>query len=402
MKNEFSLLLFLLFSVLLPAQETPVRAARRFNENMAAVEVCALDIAYRFKAALNEDTSIGRGRAYFFKTQCDPQGYGQFILWVDGKITAAYDGVSYYSMREYKKTIIVQDRECEGGLENLHWDHPVLLICHELLYCKDRPIIPTDKIIEAPSFAPDSLETTVWMLDSTRMRMKISEKDPDYSKIFRAYELERGSAKLLRRREWNHFTKKPQYLDCTYGPLRPLDKGSSFEQFFNLDSFIRAGYTIADRSLSDQKSQSLAIPLGSTMPAFVLEGENGASIRSEEIQEGLILLDFWFKNCYPCIQSFAQVEALHQKYGKLGLKVIGVNPIDRNNSSNHAFLRERGSSYLSAFDPARALATRLNISGYPTMILVDGKTKEVLYIKSGFSKSFEAEVSKLVALKLRP
>jgi thiol-disulfide isomerase/thioredoxin len=92
----------------------------------------------------------------------------------------------------------------------------------------------------------------------------------------------------------------------------------------------------------------------------------------------LILLDFWYSTCPPCLRALPEVNQLASVYSASGLEVIGVaceqsgtveeqaNAVSRIAQKN----RLKYGVYLDANESARQL---FKVKSYPTMILLDRK-----------------------------
>lgn len=61
-----------------------------------------------------------------------------------------------------------------------------------------------------------------------------------------------------------------------------------------------------------------------SLPAFSLRTLNGQTLRSQELKDSIVVLDFWATWCEPCITEIPAFNRLHQKYGPRGVKVIGM------------------------------------------------------------------------------
>jgi thiol-disulfide isomerase/thioredoxin len=91
----------------------------------------------------------------------------------------------------------------------------------------------------------------------------------------------------------------------------------------------------------------------------------------------IVLLDFWGTWCGPCLRAVPEVSRLRATYAGSGLEVVGVacergSPAD--NAARVRATRQRlGISYrLVLADPPNHCQDQFHITGYPTLVLVDG------------------------------
>jgi thiol-disulfide isomerase/thioredoxin len=59
-------------------------------------------------------------------------------------------------------------------------------------------------------------------------------------------------------------------------------------------------------------------------PTFTLPDLKGRQNKSVDLQESIVVLDFWATWCEPCIGEVPMFNRLHQKYAPRGVKVLGV------------------------------------------------------------------------------
>ena len=67
------------------------------------------------------------------------------------------------------------------------------------------------------------------------------------------------------------------------------------------------------------------IPVGSVAPA--LEGSAWASDdgKAPEMKGKVLLIDFWFEKCGPCVAGMPKVQEIAKKYAEKGLVVVGAS-----------------------------------------------------------------------------
>ena len=132
---------------------------------------------------------------------------------------------------------------------------------------------------------------------------------------------------------------------------------------------------------------------------FKLTDLDGNTVELQELlKKGPVLLDFWATWCKPCIKAFPELEALHQKYKKRGLQVVGVNEDTHMKPKQlRAFLKKMKATFLILLDKNNAVMQRWQVQVLPTTFLIaqDGRIlmKQVGY-SSNAVKKMGAEIEK--------
>jgi thiol-disulfide isomerase/thioredoxin len=107
------------------------------------------------------------------------------------------------------------------------------------------------------------------------------------------------------------------------------------------------------------------------------------SLDNDNAGAKLLLLDFWFANCHPCIEAMPKLETLHKTYGNKGLAVIGINPFDYDMDIVKGILAKNGVDYSICLDSEAELVNALGIFIYPTILLVDPVSKKIYFSSIG-------------------
>ncbi len=121
------------------------------------------------------------------------------------------------------------------------------------------------------------------------------------------------------------------------------------------------------------------LPFNWSLPEYG-EKEKPA-FESSTVKGKLILLDFWIKNCGPCMESFPVLKQLQAKYGSDRFQLISINAYDKKQEIDFFYKREKP-NYKMLYNGS-AFAKSLGIYAYPTVILMDSFGK-VIYLDSGF------------------
>lgn len=107
-------------------------------------------------------------------------------------------------------------------------------------------------------------------------------------------------------------------------------------------------------------------------PDFNLRNLRGERVNLKTLlTRGPVLLDFWATYCKPCVKAMPKLQKIHEKYGKSGLTVLGVN-VDGPRGQNRVkpFLRARKVSFPIALDSDSAVMRRMQVNVLPTTLLI--------------------------------
>jgi thiol-disulfide isomerase/thioredoxin len=111
----------------------------------------------------------------------------------------------------------------------------------------------------------------------------------------------------------------------------------------------------------------------------------------------VIVLDFWYSACYPCIKSIPEVNKLYQKFKDRGVVVYGVNIIDdelKNKTRMEKYIRNNPMAYPTIM-AERAKYQDWTATGYPMLVLLNSKY-EIIEAHIGYSEDMADELSVLI------
>ncbi len=130
-----------------------------------------------------------------------------------------------------------------------------------------------------------------------------------------------------------------------------------------------------------------------TLPAYLSTGTD--SIRFSEYAGKVVLLDFWFKSCSPCMEAMPHYNELQNAFDKKDFVLLTVNVEDP--VEDIAFFYKKHQPVYPMIYNGNKLWKSLGFTGCPSAILIgrDGKVVEAFY---GFNK--EVLVKKVKELTL--
>ncbi|UKT63715.1 peroxiredoxin family protein [Pedobacter mucosus] len=126
--------------------------------------------------------------------------------------------------------------------------------------------------------------------------------------------------------------------------------------------------------------------VGKRLPAFNGLTVNNVSFKSESLKDQIVLLNFWFINCPPCIAEMPELNKLADKYASKGVRFIGLT-FD-SPAEIKRFQKTNGYKY-ELISVSQETIRKINLNhGFPTNILV-AKNGNILYAMANVSFDIE-------------
>jgi len=132
---------------------------------------------------------------------------------------------------------------------------------------------------------------------------------------------------------------------------------------------------IKNRSLKSDK-------IGEDAPRFRLIDIKGNRINSKHTKGKLVILNFWFTTCPPCIMELPGLNRLYEKYKDNNDVIFAAITYEKENQVNK-FLKKHSISYPIILND-RTTINKFEINGYPTNLIIDKNGKILDFIVGGF------------------
>jgi thiol-disulfide isomerase/thioredoxin len=135
-------------------------------------------------------------------------------------------------------------------------------------------------------------------------------------------------------------------------------------------------------------------------PSFTLASRSGPAVALDSLRSQVVLVDFWASWCVPCRQSFPWMNALQERYGARGLRVVAIN-LDKERALADKFLAAHPATFTVAFDPSGKTAEAYRVAAMPSSFLIsrDGK---ILVRHAGFDPKKTSELENAIAKACAP
>ena len=156
-------------------------------------------------------------------------------------------------------------------------------------------------------------------------------------------------------------------------------------------------YEIEDYKEPNPKEME-PLAIGLKAPKFKgLRFKENDSITLQDYNGKYVILDFWYKDCFPCIKAIASLNELRTKYSAKDLVILGLNPFDnkeKNKEKLNDFIEINKMSYPTIFVDHK-VTKEYKVRAYPTFYIIDTKGK-IVYSKVGHSEKNEKEIDSLL------
>lgn len=128
--------------------------------------------------------------------------------------------------------------------------------------------------------------------------------------------------------------------------------------------------------------------------AFSLESFiDGKKVSLDDLKGKVVILDFWFPNCGPCMQSMPYLQALWTKYKDSGLVFLGVNAVEGQADFVMPVVKSNKWGMIPLRGTTEWCSNVYKVRAYPSTFLIgaDGR----LYFRPHVDDSHEYEIAEM-------
>ena len=129
-------------------------------------------------------------------------------------------------------------------------------------------------------------------------------------------------------------------------------------------------------------------------------------ILNDYVENSIVLIDFWYQSCGPCIAAIPYIDSLQEEFRDKGLLCIGVNSRDHNKRPKDLidFIRKRGGHEdMMVMTDLNTERKKWKNYANPTFYLI--QDRKIVWIKKGFSPDdmnlFRTAIGKHVTIDKR-
>ncbi|MBO9562096.1 MAG: TlpA family protein disulfide reductase [Niastella sp.] len=159
---------------------------------------------------------------------------------------------------------------------------------------------------------------------------------------------------------------------------------------------IRVTDEMIQQQLDREHKQKLAFAamLDNPAPDFELKDMQGNRWSLQELRGKVVVLNFWFTSCAPCIQEMPALNKLVQSYN--GKEVVFLALAFNDAKQVNTFLQTHSFNY-TILPGSGEVDKKYNISSWPTSIVIDkeGNIKKIMNSSPKVREELEAVINTL-------
>jgi thiol-disulfide isomerase/thioredoxin len=161
------------------------------------------------------------------------------------------------------------------------------------------------------------------------------------------------------------------------------------------DSFLTEikKYANGDSLKASKKDLYRKVKTGDSMRVFTGKAMDGSSVKVDASKDSVIILDFFYTTCAPCIAAIPEINKVYEHFKDKGVSVIGVNPFNTDWDHLSNFINDHALAY-QVLKTDKQVVYDYGVTGYPRLFVI--KNGIIVKIYYGFAKGMDAELIKLI------
>lgn len=161
-------------------------------------------------------------------------------------------------------------------------------------------------------------------------------------------------------------------------------KNLSYEKFQELHLSSQYSNLIKKKENGEIYVQLEKLPIGELAPSYEFTDIDGHKIISETLKGKVVVFNFWFTTCKPCIKELPELNNMVQKY-KDNPNVVFISIAKDKEERVKKFLKIHRLDYKLVIGD-RSVCNEFNIKGFPTNMVID-KNGKYAFIKKAYGRN---------------
>lgn len=146
-------------------------------------------------------------------------------------------------------------------------------------------------------------------------------------------------------------------------------------------------------SACNSKSSEERGKVGTIAPSFSVVDLKGNKYDSDQLKGSVVVLNFWFIACPPCIREIPDLNDLVQKYKDDDVVFIALARDSKSKLTK--FLAKNNFDY-NIVARSKWMSRKFNTHGWPTNIIIDSNG-EIVFYKAAYDKERGAQMDEIIS-----
>lgn len=304
----------------------------------------------------------------------------------DGNLKLFYNGTESFDLNESEKTIEIEVNPKKESFSQLSFLYNSLITLRNviILIVNDEKVIKSiaDTIINNNSYAIITINIGKRRIQNLGEGFDIMQTPYDFT-----YKILIDKKTFLPFEIFQKINSEKDYIKTGFSNfnLNPTPPEES--------SWYYSTYTDEYKPKGQPEISSL-LANGSTTPDFSLNSfEENKLVSLKDFKGKVVLLDFWIRNCGPCILSVPHLNKLNEEIDGDKFKLLSINGHDLKEDITK-LVENKEIMYPVLLD-GRQVAKDYGVSSYPTFYIID-KTGKIIYSQSGFDEASLNVMKKII------
>jgi thiol-disulfide isomerase/thioredoxin len=157
--------------------------------------------------------------------------------------------------------------------------------------------------------------------------------------------------------------------------LKAIDPGKDNTAFMlvKMDEGTKARMKIARQGMALQNGAPDNFKLGEKTSFFSAKAIDGYKIRPKELVGKVIVLNFWFIACRPCLDEMPELNKIAREYSN-NPNIVFISVARDNKDDLERFLKDNPFAY-HVVDEGKDIAEDFAVNNYPTNVIIDKEGK---------------------------
>ncbi|MDP9081190.1 MAG: TlpA family protein disulfide reductase [Bacteroidota bacterium] len=169
------------------------------------------------------------------------------------------------------------------------------------------------------------------------------------------------------------------------------------ERYFNYkidqDNINTAAFTMPEGFHPPKEkpaAQTALLVPGNIAPDWTLYDTDGKKTSLSRLKGKIVLLDFFFVGCVPCMNTLAPLDKLHEKYKNKNFVILSIS--DRDSKKLVTAFKKAQRIKNQMYPDGSSVAKLYHVTSAPTFYFID-RDGRIASVVSGYSDDFEKKMS---------